>query len=101
MTVTVNKLSLSPNVLVVEDEPIIRICAADTLAEAGVTVLEACHAHEAIEIPEQDYNRIRVVFTDVSMPGTVDGTALAHHNPANLLAQYDGSPLFEDEEDAP
>lgn len=66
-------------VLVVEDEPIIRMCAAEALADGGFTMLEACYADEAIEALEQNCHRVSVVFTDVNMPGSMDGIALAHH----------------------
>jgi len=66
-------------VLLVEDEALIRMCAGEALADAGFTVTEAGHAHEAIEILERDHDAIRVVFTDVQMPGTVNGVGLAHH----------------------
>ncbi len=63
-------------VLVVEDEPFTRFMAADVLARSGLTVLEASCADEALRILEAQPD-VRVVFTDVEMPGSLDGLALA------------------------
>lgn len=63
-------------VLVVEDEPIIRLDLIDTLERAGYETLEAGSSAEAIALLER-HPEIRVVFTDVQMPGTMDGVALA------------------------
>ena len=63
-------------VLVVEDEPIIRLDLVDTLQRAGFRTLEAGSAAEAIALLER-HPEIRAVFTDVQMPGTMDGVALA------------------------
>ena len=51
--------------------------AADTLREAGFEVLEAVDAREALALVETR-DDIEVVFTDVNMPGPVDGLELAH-----------------------
>ena len=64
-----------PVILVVEDEPLIRSNACDMLEADGFEVIEAGSAHEAIEILESRSD-IRVIFTDVQMPGTMDGLAL-------------------------
>lgn len=63
-------------VLVVEDEPLLRMMAADLVEEAGFDVLEASNADEAIAILEVRAD-IRIVFTDVDMPGSMDGIKLA------------------------
>lgn len=63
-------------VRVVEDEALVRIDIADQLSDAGYEVIEAASASEAIEILEKN-DTIRLVFTDVDMPGTMDGLALA------------------------
>lgn len=65
-------------VLVVEDEPIIRLDLIDMLERAGFGTLEAGSAAEAIALLERR-PEIRVVFTDVQMPGTMDGLALAKY----------------------
>ena len=71
-------LPISPKigVLVVEDEVLIRMGFVLQLEEAGYRVKEASSAAEAIEILEGD-RTIRVVFTDIQMPGDMDGVALA------------------------
>jgi two-component system, response regulator PdtaR len=67
-----------PVVLVVEDEPIIRMGALDFVSAAGFEALEASSADEAIRILEARSD-IHLVFTDVGMPGTMDGVKLAHY----------------------
>lgn len=64
--------------LVVEDDPIVRLDLAETLRTAGFAVHEADTAKSAIKLLE-DNKDIRVVFTDIEMPGTMDGLALAHY----------------------
>jgi CheY-like chemotaxis protein len=65
-----------PVVLIVEDEPFVRLTGADLLAEAGFEVLEAGNADEAMRILEVT-PEVRVVFSDVEMPGSLDGLGLA------------------------
>jgi two-component system, response regulator PdtaR len=65
-------------VLVIEDEPIIRMGAMDSIAAAGFEALGASNADEAIRILETRLD-IHLVFTDVGMPGTMDGVKLAHY----------------------
>lgn len=67
-----------PVVLVVEDEPFIRMNAVAMIEEAGYDVVEASNANEAIAILEARTD-IRIVFTDVEMPGSMDGLKLARH----------------------
>lgn|SRR5579871_3541343 len=64
-------------VLVVEDEPLLRIATLEFLTEAGYEAVEAGHADEAIAILEQRPD-IHVIFTDIQMPGSMDGLKLAH-----------------------
>lgn len=66
-----------PAVLIVEDEPLVRLCAAQTVEDAGYEVIEAESADEAIAILESRRD-IRVIFTDIHMPGSMDGLKLAH-----------------------
>lgn len=63
-------------VLVVEDDALLRMSAVDMVEDAGFTCLEAANASEAIEILEHRRD-IRIVFTDVDMPGSMDGIRLA------------------------
>jgi two-component system, response regulator PdtaR len=64
-------------VLIAEDQPLIRMAAADHLVEAGYRVLEANDAEEAMALIEARSD-VRVLVTDVKMPGEIDGIALAH-----------------------
>jgi CheY-like chemotaxis protein len=63
-------------VLVVEDESLVRSTAMDMVEEAGFEAIAASDADEAIRILESR-NDIRAVFTDVQMPGSMDGLRLA------------------------
>ena len=63
-------------VLIVEDEPFIRMDAADAIRADGFDVLEVSNADEAIAILEVRAD-IAVVFTDIQMPGSMDGLKLA------------------------
>jgi len=65
-------------VLVVEDEPLIRSHLVAMLENEGCKTYEAGSAAEAIAILESN-SKITVVFTDVQMPGTMDGIALARY----------------------
>jgi CheY-like chemotaxis protein len=62
--------------LVVDDEPLIRMDAADIIAEIGYSIVEARTADEALEILEEQHE-IDLVFTDIQMPGRLDGLELA------------------------
>ena len=66
-----------PIVLVVEDETLIRMDAIEMIVGAGYEVLEAANADQAIEILEARTD-IAIVFTDIQMPGSIDGFKLAH-----------------------
>jgi CheY-like chemotaxis protein len=65
-----------PVVLVVEDDCMLRLDAADMIKAAGFEVIEAANADEAIAILESR-NDIAVIFTDIQMPGSMDGLRLA------------------------
>lgn len=64
-------------ILVVEDQAIIRMGAVALVVDAGYEALEAENADEAIRNLESRTD-IRLVFTDVDMPGTMDGIKLTH-----------------------
>lgn len=69
---------VSPSVvLVVEDELMLRMRAVDIVQDAGFASLEAINADVAIEILESR-DDISCLFTDIQMPGTMDGLKLAH-----------------------
>jgi two-component system, response regulator PdtaR len=63
-------------VLVVEDEPLIRLNTIDALEEEGYAVAEAENAEAALKVLEARSD-VRLLFTDVHMPGALDGMALA------------------------
>lgn len=65
-----------PVVLIVEDELLLRIDAAEMIEAAGFEVVEAADADQAIEVLEARRD-ITVVFTDIQMPGSMDGLKLA------------------------
>ncbi len=66
-----------PLVLIVEDEPLIRMYAADLLEEDGFDVVEATTARAALAILEQRNGDVSALFTDVDMPGDMNGLELA------------------------
>ena len=66
-----------PAVLIVEDEPLVRIGAVNIIEDAGFKVIQAESADEAIRILECRGD-IRVVITDIHMPGSMDGLKLAN-----------------------
>jgi len=61
----------------VEDELLLRLNAAQIIEDAGYEVIEASNADEAIQILESRTD-IRIVFTDINMPGSMDGIKLAN-----------------------
>jgi two-component system, response regulator PdtaR len=69
-------LTSPARVLVVEDETFIRMDVVDTLRAAGFDLLEAASADEAIQMLERNPD-ICLIFTDVDMPGSMNGLKLA------------------------
>src|SRR5674476_1481032 len=63
-------------VLVVEDEMLLRMRAVDMVEDAGFTPVEAVDADEAVAILESRSD-IAMLFTDIQMPGSIDGLKLA------------------------
>ena len=88
-----------PVVLVVEDDHLLRLDAADIIAAAGFDVVEAANADEAIAILESR-NDITVVFTDIQMPGSMDGLKLARavrgRWPPIKIVTTSGQPIIEE-----
>ena len=69
--------SASPiRILVVEDEMVIRMDVVEMLDAAGFDIFEAANADEAIQMLERNSD-IRLVFTDIDMPGSMNGLKLA------------------------
>jgi len=66
-----------PNVLVVEDEMVLRMRAVDIVEDAGFRPIEAVNADQALSILESRSD-ISLLFTDIQMPGSMDGLKLAH-----------------------
>ena len=66
-----------PVVLIVEDEFLVRMAVAEAISDAGFEIVEAANADQAIAILENRRD-IRVVFTDIQMPGFMDGAKPAH-----------------------
>ena len=68
--------SRKPTVLIVEDEAFIRMEAADVLTDAGCNSLEAGDAEEALMVLDE-HPEVSLLFTDINMPGAMDGLVLA------------------------
>src|ERR1700712_3648999 len=66
-----------PTVLIVEDEMMLRMRAVDIVEDAGFTPIEAVNADDALAILESRSD-IEMLFTDIQMPGSIDGLKLAH-----------------------
>ena len=71
------KSEFTQTVLVVEDEVLIRMVIAEYLRNCGFKVIEAANADEALIVLQQSELTINVVFTDIEMPGSMDGFALS------------------------
>jgi DNA-binding NtrC family response regulator len=72
-----NEPATQKKILVVEDEVLVRLAVAQFLRELGYAVVEAIDAAEAMRVIRSD-SAIVLVFTDVTMPGEVNGRDLAH-----------------------
>jgi len=70
-------------ILVVEDEILIRLLVCDYLRTAGFTVAEAGNADEAMALLNSPDNDVALIFSDVRMPGSMDGVELMSHVTAN------------------
>ena len=68
------RTSVQPAVLVVEDETLVRMAISLDLSDAGFRVIEAANATEALDVLEAHH--VDLVFTDIRMPGAMDGLAL-------------------------
>lgn len=78
-----------PVVLVVEDEPLIRDMIATCLRDAGNNVIEASHAAQAVAVLTSGAP-VDVVFTDIRMPGEMDGAMLARW----IKRGFEGMPVI-------
>jgi two-component system, response regulator PdtaR len=88
-------------VLVVEDEFLIRLNTVDMVEEAGFDTLEAGNADEALQVLE-GHPEIAIVFTDINMPGSMNGIELAElvaeHWPRVRVVLTSGRVLLRDED---
>ncbi len=76
-------MSASPNcrpivVVVAEDEALLRSLAVDALTDEGLVAIEAGNATAALDICRARAAEVDVLFTDIRMPGSIDGLELAH-----------------------
>jgi CheY-like chemotaxis protein len=72
-----DRAKILPIVLIVEDDMILRMRSVDIVEDAGYTPVEAVDADEALGIL-QSRSDIALLFTDIQMPGSMDGLQLAH-----------------------
>lgn len=63
-------------VLVAEDEELVRAVIIEVLADEGFEVMHAQHAKAALGILQKHGHRVHVMFTDIQMPGDMEGIAL-------------------------
>jgi CheY-like chemotaxis protein len=82
LSVSIDAMAGSPSkslpvVLIVEDDPLLRMLAVEVVGEAGYVAIEAGNADEAVALLESRLD-ISLLFTDVDMPGSIDGLKLAH-----------------------
>jgi two-component system, response regulator PdtaR len=69
---------MTSTVLIVEDEVLLRIHAVDFMEQFGFAVYAARNADAAVVLLER-HDDIRALFTDINMPGSMDGLMLAHY----------------------
>jgi len=69
--------SETATILVVQDEVLVRLVIAEYLRECGYKVHEAAHAEEAMAVLQAPEVSIDIVFSDVVMPGAMDGFGLS------------------------
>lgn len=89
-----------PVVLVVEDDALLRMDAVETVKEAGFAVIEVADADAAI-VQLRAREDIAVVFTDIELPGSMDGLMLAaairdHWPPVKVIATSGNFSLDDD-----
>ncbi len=68
--------SFVPKILIVDDEPLIRMHAREVLETAGYAAVEASNADHALQLLADD--GVTAVVTDVERPGSMDGLEFAH-----------------------
>ncbi len=80
---------MPPTVLIAEDEFIIRLTIAEFLRDEGYDVIEAGNADEALDVFRSGI-AVDLLFTDVRMPGTMDGCELAQR----VRAEWPSTPII-------
>jgi CheY-like chemotaxis protein len=87
-------------ILVVEDEPLIRAHLIEAFEDAGFAVLEPADGDNAVRILEQNAPRVRALFSDINLPGSLDGVLLARlarrHWPWIAIVLASGRPKPDD-----
>jgi CheY-like chemotaxis protein len=82
-------------ILLVEDERLIRLTLAETLEDAGYTVVEAVNGDEACQLMNSN-NGFDALLTDIQMPGAADGIEVARsfhrHHPSSPVLFMTGRP---------
>ena len=73
----------TPVVVVVEDEVLLRLAFAEYLRDCGYKVIEAASADEAVLVLTKSEFEVDVLFSDIELPGAMDGFALAQWTRAN------------------
>jgi DNA-binding NtrC family response regulator len=63
--------------VVVDDDPLVRMCTAEVMMECGFEIFEAEDADSAVRRLESEGGEVAVVVTDIRMPGAMDGVDLA------------------------
>jgi DNA-binding NtrC family response regulator len=71
------KTEAQETILVVEDDVLVRMPIAQYLRDCGYRVLEAVNADEAIAVLLHQETSVAIVFSDIEMPGSLDGFGLA------------------------
>ena len=91
----VQQTDMPATILVVDDEVLVRTLVSEYLRDCGFTTVEAASAAEAIEVLTSDLD-VDVVFTDIEMPGSMNGFGLAHlvreHRPHLKVVLTSGNP---------
>lgn len=83
-------------ILLVEDEPLIRLIVADELTREGFRVVQAENGDAAVSLITEPPAPFSVLITDIHMPGKLDGIAVAEHmrahNPSVPIIYTTGRP---------
>lgn len=81
---------MTRTVLIVEDDEILRMLATEAREMLGVSVIACEYAAQALSVLETYPKSISLVFTDINMPGAMDGLALT----TEILAKWQGIPVI-------